>query len=399
MTSFPAGFLWGASTSAHQTEGRNVNSDWWALERAPGSPVAEPSGDACDSLQRFPEDIALLATSGLQAYRFSIEWARIEPAPGEFSAVAVAHYQRMIDTCHERGVEPVVTLHHFTNPRWFRERGGWSAPESSAHFERFAEHVLTRLRGVERVCTINEPNMIATWTGALSQAVQGGQPMPDAVVGARLIAAHDRAVEIAHAQGLRAGMTLAMTAYETDGSPAADRALSAFRAADEDVFVHGASSGDFLGVQAYTRRFVDERGVLPQGQHYGGQSDQQTLTGWNYHPPSIGECLRRAHELEPRLPLLVTENGIATADDEQRIDYTTGALTSVLQAIDDGVPVQGYLHWSLLDNFEWIHGYGPTFGLVSVDRETFVRTPKASLDWLGRAAKDNALPLLATLRS
>ena len=392
MTSFPDGFVWGASTSAHQTEGANVGSDWWQLEHAEGSPAVEPSGDACDSFHRYEEDIDLLAAAGLTTYRFSVEWARIEPAPGEFSLAALDHYQAMVDACLERGVEPLVTLHHFTNPTWMREVGGWHSAESVDRFGRYADRVLDRLTGVRRICTINEPNMIATWSGALQLAATG-QPRPDARVTETLLRAHQRAVDIAHGHGLQAGMTLAMTAYTTDGTEAADEALAAFRLSDEDVFVEGALEGDFLGVQAYSRRFVSgDQGVLPQGHDLSGPAAQQTLTGWTYYPQAIGECLRRAHELAPDLPLLVTENGLATADDEQRIAYTADALQSVLDAVADGVPVLGYLHWSLLDNFEWIHGYGPTFGLVSVDRETFVRTPKPSLDWLGRVAKDNALP-------
>jgi len=392
MTSFPDSFTWGASTSAHQTEGGNTGSDWWLLEHAEGSFVAEPSGDACDSLHRYAEDISLLAGAGLTAYRFSVEWARVEPAPGEFSRAALDHYQRMVDACLALGVEPIVTLHHFTNPQWMRELGGWSTAESAERFERYVERVLDRLDGVRRVCTINEPNMIATWSGALHTASSHGQPSPNAVLSEVLIQAHHRAVDVAHAHGLEAGLTLAMTAYTTDGSEVAEHVVAEFRAADEDVFVHAASSGDFLGVQAYSRRFATADGILPQGHDLDGAAAHQTLTGWNYYPPAIGACLRRAHELAPALPLLVTENGIATADDDERISYTAEALRSVQEALQDGLPVTGYLHWSLLDNFEWMHGYGPTFGLVSVDRETFARTPKPSLDWLGRVAKANALP-------
>ena len=392
MTSFPDNFIWGASTSAHQTEGGNSGSDWWYLERAEGSPAVQPSGDACDSFHRYPEDISLLAAAGLQSYRFSIEWARIEPVQGEFSNAALDHYQRMVDECLTRGVEPIVTLHHFTNPRWLRELGGWRANESEKRFARYVERVLDRLDGVRRVCTINEPNMIATWSGVLHDAGTGGQPRPDAEVSEVLLRAHQHAVDIAHAHGVEAGLTLAMTAYTTDGSPAAEQAVADFRLVDEDVFIHGATGDDFLGVQAYSRRFATAEGILPQGHDLAGASDHQTLTGWNYYPQSIGECLRRAHELAPELPLLVTENGIATADDDERIAYTAEALRSVLRTVEDGVPVTGYLHWSLLDNFEWVHGYAPTFGLISVDRESFLRTPKPSLDWLGRVAKDNALP-------
>jgi beta-glucosidase len=394
MGAFPEGFVWGASTSAHQTEGGNTNSDWWLLEHSEGTPAAEPSGDACDSYHRYIEDIDLLAASGLQAYRFSVEWARIEPAPGEFSVAALDHYQRMVDACLKRGVEPLVTLHHFTNPRWMRERGGWTAPAAPERFARYADTVLARLDGVRRVCTINEPNMIATFTGALDAAARRRDPRPDEVVSAALICAHRFAVDAARQHGIQAGLTLAMTAYTGDGTAEAAAAVADLRAVDEDVFIEGAAShGDFLGVQAYSRRFATGGGVLPFGHDFTGPSPRQTLTGWNYYPEAIGDCLRRAASRAPGLPLVVTENGIATADDGERIAYTSDALRSVLDVIADGVTVQGYFHWSLLDNFEWIHGYAPTFGLVAVDRETFVRTPKPSLDWLGRVAKANALPL------
>lgn len=388
---FPEGFLWGAATSAHQTEGNNTNSDWWELEHREGSPAVEPSGDACDSYHRFREDIELLASAGLQAYRFGIEWARIEPAPGEFSDAALAHYQRMVDECHRQGVEPIVTLHHFTNPIWVRELGAWNAPDAVDRFGRYVERVLGGLEGLARVCTINEPNIIAAWSAALSGSAMGAGAHPAPALTETLIAAHQRAVDVAHAYGLVAGMTLAMTAYTTDGSQAAADAVAELRRIDEDVFIEGALTGDFLGVQAYTRRFATAAGVLEMGQDSDGPSKRTTQTGWNYYPQCIGECLARAHELAPELPLLVTENGIATADDEERVAYTSDALRSVLAAIDEAVPVSGYFHWSLLDNFEWVAGYRPTFGLIAVDRETFVRTPKPSLEWLGRVAKGNAL--------
>jgi beta-glucosidase len=393
MTSFPDGFTWGAATSAHQVEGGNTNSDWWRLEHSEGAPTAEPSGDACDSFHRFGEDISLLSSAGLGSYRFSIEWARIEPAPGEFSDAALEHYQRVIDTCLGQGVEPVVTLHHFTNPIWVRELGGWRAPGAVRRFERYVDRALGALEGVRRVCTINEPNMIAMWSGSLALATSGGDPRPDSEVRDALLGAHESAVDIARSHGIEAGLTVAMTAHTTDGSEEAAAAVAAFRAEDEDPYLEAGRHGDFIGVQAYTRRFAAaSRGVLPQGHDLDGPSARQTLTGWNYYPDSAGDCVRRAHQLAPGVPIVITENGIATADDEERIAYTTEALASVLAAVRDGVPVTGYFHWSLLDNFEWVHGYAPTFGLVSVDRTTFVRTPKPSLDWLGRVAKANALP-------
>lgn len=391
MSVFPIGFVWGAATSAHQTEGNNLASDWWDFEHTSGSPIVEPSGDACDSFHRYGEDIELLAAAGLHSYRFSVEWARVEPAPGEISVAALQHYQRMIDACLARGVEPVVTLHHFTNPRWVRDAGAWRSDQTVERFARYAEVVTSTLTGVSRYCTINEPNIMAAFSGALD-TVASFSATPDRDMLDRFIQAHRHAVEAARAAGARAGLTIAMSAYTTDGSEEAEHIVAAHRGLDEDVLLQAGRDDDFIGVQAYTRKHVTAAGILPQGHDEDGPAAHRTLTGWHYYPRAIGDVLLRAHEVVPGTPLLVTENGIATADDEQRIAYTAEALGSVLEAIGAGVRLEGYYHWSLLDNFEWIAGYGPTFGLIAVDRETFERTPKPSLDWLGRVAKANALP-------
>jgi beta-glucosidase len=387
---FPQGFVWGSATSAHQTEGNNLASDWWYMEHTPGSPTVEPSGDACDSYHRYGEDIELLAAAGLHSYRFGVEWARVEPAPGEFSRAALQHYQLMIDTCLERGVEPVVTLHHFTNPRWVRAEGSWRNDATVERFARYTDLVTSTLTGVSRYCTVNEPNIVAAFAGALD-TVASMTATPDREILERLLRGHRHAVGAARAAGARAGLTIAMSAYTTDGSEQAAQTVARHRAVDEDVLLDAARNDDFIGVQAYTRKHVTEAGILPQGHDANGPAEHRTLTGWHYYPRAIGDCLLRAHEVAPETPLLVTENGIATADDEERVAYTTEALASVLEAIDSGVHVEGYYHWSLLDNFEWVAGYEPTFGLIAVDRETFERTPKPSLDWLGRVAKANAL--------
>jgi beta-glucosidase len=391
VTAFPPGFVWGAATSAHQTEGNNVASDWWEMEHTPGFPMVEPSGDACDSYHRYGEDVDLLAAAGLSSYRFGVEWARIEPAPGEFSQASLQHYQRMVERCWAHGVEPVVTLHHFTKPAWVRTIGAWQEDATVDRFRRYVDVVTGALEGVNRYCTINEPNVMAAFSGALD-TVSSLTATPDRALLERFVRAHRHAVEAAHAVGARAGLTVAMSAYTTDGSAEAEQHIAKHRSLDEDLLLEATRDDDFIGVQAYTRKHVTAQGILPQGHDADGPAQHRTLTGWHYYPRAIGECLQRAHAVVPGTPLLVTENGIATSNDEERIAYTTEALGSVLDAIDAGVAVEGYYHWSLLDNFEWVAGYAPTFGLIGVDRETFERTPKPSLDWLGRVAKANALP-------
>src|SRR5207237_8516742 len=163
MRRFPDGFLFGTATSAHQVEGGNTNSDWWEWEHRVGTPCREPSGDACDFYHRYREDIAMLASFGLNSFRFGIEWARIEPAEGEFSRAELAHYRRILDACHEHGVTPMVTFHHFTLPRWLHEQGGLTADRFPALFERYCDRAAQALGDrLGSACTINDPQGLGT---------------------------------------------------------------------------------------------------------------------------------------------------------------------------------------------------------------------------------------------
>ncbi|WP_327003226.1 family 1 glycosylhydrolase [Dactylosporangium sp. NBC_01737] len=383
----PPGFLWGASTAAHQVEGGNVGNDWWEAENASPPFVPERSGDACDSYHRYGEDIAIVADAGLNAYRFSLEWSRIEPSPGHFSRAALDHYRRMIDACLARGVTPVVTLHHFTMPQWFVHAGHWTAPDAADLFARYCSFVLPILReGVPWAFTINEPNIHAAVMALRAGAtVPNFLPPPAPPVVEGLIAAHRAArAVLADVPGLRTGWTVAnlvMQPAAPEHGPAAD----AMRWTYEDQFLAESTADDVVGVQCYSRLLIGASGVVPP---VGAATTQM---GWEYYPAALGLALRHVAAQSAGTPMLVTENGIATADDEERIRYTRGALTGLAAALHDGLDVRGYLHWSLLDNFEWAEGYRPTFGLVAVDRTTFARTPKPSLRWLGSVARTGEL--------
>ncbi len=402
---FPAGFLWGASTAAHQIEGNNVNSDWWAREQKAAG--MELSGDACDSYHRYQEDIALLAEAGLTAYRFGIEWSRIEPIEGHFSRAELAHYRRMIEACFEHRVTPVITLQHFTTPQWFAEMGGWSAPGASEAFQRYVAEACTILDGVEWVVTMNEPNMqaaIMTATKRMQEAKDDTWVSPtvevseeqrqrearsflakaDPQIGRMFVEIHQAARTIVlERTSAKVGWTIAAGALTA--VPGGEEQLAEIRYGKEDVYWEGSRGDDFVGVQAYSSQQVDALGLVPHP-----PSPDNTLVGTAYRPDALALAVRHAWEVTQGVPILVTENGIATRDDEQRIRYTSEALAGLHHAIGGDVDVRGYLHWSLLDNFEWGH-WEPTFGLIEVDRETFARTPKPSLDWLGVVAGRNAL--------
>jgi beta-glucosidase len=379
-------FLWGAATSPHQVEGGNVASDWWFLENMPNSPFSERSGDAVDSYNRYAEDMQLLADAGLTAYRFGVEWARIEPVPGEFQQAELDHYRRMIDTAITLGLAPVVTLHHFTSPAWFVAQGGWLHPDGVDLFARYVERVTTILDGVDWVCTINEPNMVASLSGLLGSgepaegALTSGQlPAPDDEISARLAAAHRRAVDIVRTRtSAKVGWTVA--GQQLQPTPGNEQLFETLRWQWEDRFLEVARDDDFIGVQAYTSQLVDQNGIVAHPPH-----PDNTLSGWAYRPDALEMAIRHASHVTGGTPILVTENGISTADDEVRIRYIESALAGLNAAVSDGVDVRGYLHWSALDNYEWGH-WGPTFGLISVDRTTFERHPKPSLAWLGAHA-------------
>lgn len=385
---FPADFLWGASTAAHQVEGNNLNSDWWYIEQGPYG--LERSGDANDSYHRYAEDMRLLADAGLNAYRFSIEWARIEPSPGEFSRAERDHYRRMIDTARELGLTPVVTLHHFTHPIWFEQQGAWLGEGAVEAFGRYVEFLAPILQDVEWVATINEPNMVAVMHGMRARAARGEQidpsalAAPDESIGRALIRAHQEAVRVLRkTTSAKVGLTISSQAQVA--APGAEAKLAEVRYLWEDLYLEGCRGDDFIGVQAYATQTVDESGLVPHA-----PSPDNTLVGLPYTPEAIGVAVRHTREVLPDVPILITENGIATDNDERRIAYTTAALDHLHDAIEEGARVVGYLHWSALDNYEWGH-WAPTFGLIAVDRETFVRTPKPSLAWLGGVARAGAI--------
>ncbi|TVT16821.1 family 1 glycosylhydrolase, partial [Amycolatopsis rhizosphaerae] len=330
----------------------------------------------------------LLRAAGLDTYRFSIEWSRIEPEEGFLSRAAVDHYRRMVDTALELGITPMVSLLHFTVPRWFADEGMWRSPKAADRFARFTELALPVLGGdVKWVCTINEPNIAAMIAGGEDPAnlVAYGLPAPDLRVADTLLDCHHRAREVlSGVGGIRSGWTVATQAFQAE--PGCEEIAHAYGHPRDDWYLEASRGDDWVGVQAYTRTIIGPDGPKPVP-----EGVETTLTGWEYYPAALAEGVRSAWEKTGGVPVFVTENGIATADDSRRVDYTHEALTGLHAAISDGVAVEGYLHWSLLDNYEWASGYRPTFGLIAVDRKTFVRTPKPSLAWLGSVAKANAL--------
>ncbi len=403
---FPPSFLWGVATAAHQVEGNNVNSDFWLLEHTPGSLFAEPSGDACDHYHRYAEDIRLLSRLGFGAYRFSIEWARIEPEEGCFSVAALDHYRRMLACCREHGVRPWVTLHHFSSPRWFTADGGWEVSTNVDRFARYCERAMRHLGDlIDAACTINEANLTAALavSGLLPpEGVKATAPFVRAAaahcgsslerfgpfllghpmkVRDTMLAAHARARDVLKGGAHRfpVGITLAMPDYQAVPGGEAQRQRA--WACSLEPFLSLARDDDFVGVQTYSRQRFGAEGPL------GPEPGVPVLAlGYEFWPEALAATIRSAHATAG-VPIVVTENGIGTADDAQRLAYVRRALAGVARCLDDGLDVRGYFYWSLLDNFEWLFGYGPKFGLLAVDRATQERQVKPSAEWLGRLAR------------
>ena len=390
-TTLPDGFLWGVAGAAHQIEGGNWNNDWWAWEHNPNSGCTEVSGDCCDSVNRYPEDIALVRDLGFGSYRFSIEWSRIEPEDGEFSIAALDYYRRMLAACHEAGIAPCVTFHHFTNPRWLADRGGWHADDVVDKFARFCEKSVAHLGDlISMGCTINEPNVVSM-LGYLMERFPPGLRDFGLYTKAseNLRDAHAAAYDVIKARSRRLSRWASPSRCPTGGHRKAARPRwSGPRAMHEDFYLEAARGNDYVGVQAYTRIRIGLDG-LPMD----ADPDVPIIEsmGYEYWPQSLEASIRHAIDVTG-VPVYVTENGIGIDDDEIRVKFVTESLEGLARCLADGLDVRGYMYWSLLDNFEWAEGYTPLFGLVQVDRESFVRTPKPSAAWLGALARANSLP-------
>lgn len=411
--------LVGAATSAHQVEGNNIHSDNWVMENLEHSTFVEKSGDAVDHYNRYKEDIKLLADAGCNVYRFSIEWARIEPKEGEFDEKELAHYRDVVDCCTANGIEPIVTLHHFSSPAWLIGKGGWADDYVVDAFARYAEYVISNIgRTLTYVCTINEANMGFQLQKVIADMMKSMQREGNVQVGINtdmsaimaglaeqaeafacdrqhintFLAARDQDQELfvmkAHRKAYEAikkvssdtkvGLTLSLFDYQPDdtGIEMANKLWYE----DFGYYLPYFKDDDFLGVQNYSRKIVTAEGAIEPA-----VGAPLTQMGYEDYPTSIGHVVAKVAKEFPG-ELMVTENGIATEDDARRCEFIKEAYASVTECAEAGIPVVGYCYWSLLDNFEWQAGFGKTFGLIAVNRETQERKSKKSLSVLGSCA-------------
>ena len=413
-------FLWGAATSAHQIEGYNSASDWWHWESQGRIEGGVQSGPATDHWNRREEDLDLAVSLRLNSYRFSIEWAKVEPEPGVWNEQAWAWYSELLEGCAKRVLIPMATLHHFTLPQWVAERGGFANPETVERFLRFVREAVTRLGSrIPYWCTLNEP-LVLVLGGYLGKFMPPAvyDPKAASLALSNLLRAHVGAYDLIHglrtrAEGPHAHLSLqvglahnfldfkAHRRFHPLDQVLAGRLRSFYNGAwvravlgeDPGFYLpfllprapevpeaRGRRSVDFLGVNYYTKAYIEWRPKqsgtetspdLPIGVTFARRKEPQSDLGWAIHPEGM---LRILVSLKSTgLPLLVTENGIADREDKHREEYLRLHLQAIALARSQGVDVRGYYVWSLLDNFEWIKGFWPRFGLAQVNYSSFER--------------------------
>jgi beta-glucosidase len=404
---FPKGFLWGTASAAHQVEGDNRNCDWWQWEQTPGHIAnGDSSAVACDSYKRYREDFALLRELAQNAHRLSIEWSRIEPAEGEFDSRQIRHYRDVLGELREQGILPMVTLHHFTSPLWFSRKGGWTTGDSARAFLPFVRRVADELGDLVGMwCTVNEPSIYGAngWITGEFPPGHHGDLAGQYRVTANLRRGHDLAYSALKKRwpDTPVGLSHHKFVFMPASATRRDRTAAAAAQLVTDRWPTGPgrlskiveAQADYIGVAHYWGQMCAFDPLRPRDQfvrRFNPPGLPVTEMGWASNPLWMRSVLNELKAYAK--PVYITENGIATGDDELRVRYLPDVLEQVHLAIGDGVDVRGYFHWTNLDNFEWARGYGPKFGLIAVDRKTLERTVKASGRLYARIAAPNALP-------
>lgn len=407
---FPPGFLWGASTSAHQVEGTNHNDwtewekthadalaqqaestlkesvpDWEAIKTQAQDPQNYISGQAADEYNRYSEDFDLAKSLGMNAQRISLEWSRIEPREGEFDQQELDHYKQEIKDLKNRGMEPFVTLWHYTLPTWFADQGGWLNPKSADQFAVYTQTVMQNLGGdVKFWITINEPGVYSSNAYLLGvRPPQHKNPLNYLLVLRRLGKAHKQAYRAIKSTYPSSQVGIAQDAYsfQIGNWPHFWLAKRLARWWANVRFLDGIQKNqDFIGLNYYIN--------VPIGSKTPNNAQVSDL-GWKLSPEGMYAALQDMKRY--RVPIYITENGLADAEDKQRSDYIKAVVAQVYRAIQGGVDVRGYFHWSLIDNFEWEKGFWPRFGLIAVDYATQKRTIRPSAYDYAEIIKNNGL--------
>lgn len=400
---FPRDFLWGTATAGHQIEGDNKNSDWWLWENRDRTKDSglfdhskdkwplEPSNKACDSYNRYEEDLDLAVQLNNNAIRFGVEWARLEPAPGKFEQKEFEHYKKVMQAAKDRGLKTFVTLHHFTSPVWLYNRGGWLNRGVPKLFARYAQKCAEEFGDlIDVYLTINEPQIYAAMSYLAGRwPPQCTNPLKAQLVQLNMMRAHNKAYKaIKEIDSYIVGIVKNISWYKVPPGSVnpADLALAGLlRFLNSGYFLGPVKKNlDVLGLNYYFTSHV--RNLNPRN----NPNDRVSDLGWWLEPSGLHNILIRLKRYH--LPIYITENGLADAEDKYRSQYIKEILQQCALALEKGAPLRGYFHWSLLDNYEWHHGYWPRFGLVEIDHENNLqRKPRPSFHEYAKICKSGTI--------
>ena len=409
---FPQGFLWGAATSAHQVEGGNRNnwsqweeqnaqrlaaeapkhwsgsSNWDQIKPQATDPNNYLSGRASDHHHLYEQDFDLAQSLGLTAYRFSIEWSRVEPGPGKFDRREIEHYRQVVEALKARGIEPFVSLWHWTIPLWLDGIGGWLNKTAASSFAGFAKLMANELPRVRFWLTLNEP-----YTYLYNSYAKGDWPPQKRNLAAALKVRHH--LTLAHRQAYQAiksvrpasqiGLAENIIYFEAHRNRLINRLVRTAVNRQANHFFLSRAHGyqDFIGLNHYFHNRI-VAGKLNQN-----QNKVVSDLGWELFPEAIFHAAKEVSGYN--LPIYVTENGVADAKDKRRAWFIIETLKHLHRAISEGADVRGYLHWSLLDNFEWDKGFWPRFGLIEVNYQTLERSVRSSAEVYAKIVKSNQI--------
>lgn len=424
-TEFPKDFKWCVATAGHQVEGNNRHSDWWDFEQKPGNiKDGDKSGNAADHWNRIEQDIALMKSIHVTQYRFSVEWAKIEPLPSKYDRQAIAHYARVVKQLRANGIEPLITLHHFTFPSWVRALGGWEWEGIADAFESFARVVYAEIgRDVQDWVTVNEPlpHIMGGYIVGLVPPAKKGK-IPDTIAPFRgLLKAHAAAYHALHQMAdhtgkkVRVGMAHHLRTFDPNFILSLDPIVAnltdqiwnwmipdaletgrfqmnaLFVVSHDEIIPRLKGTQDYMGINYYTGDLLSWD--LFSGVHKYNRSElEKNDMGWDIYPEGFYRVLEASSKRYPNQTILITENGIADAQDNKRARYIRDHVLQVNRALKNKIKIENYCYWSLLDNFEWDQGFGPRFGLFGVNYKNQERERRSSADYFGELTRTNRLP-------
>ncbi len=396
---FPEHFLWGTATSAHQVEGQNFFNDWWDWE-IKNQPLNKRSGKTANQYFLYEKDFELAKSLNHNSHRLSIEWSRIEPQEGYFNEVEIEHYRKVLKKLKSLNIKVMLTLWHFTLPKWVADQGGWENPQTIGYFIRFVEKVVPEFKEyVDFWVTLNEPGvhvfqsyLIGVWPPKKVNKLSAFK------VYLNLVRAHRRAYKTIHKliPNSQVGIANNLSSFDAFHHHSILEGITVWGLdiINNHLFykLTGINTHDFLGINYYFNQYISYNGNarLPSLVDISTTKKDVSDLGWEIYPEGIFDILMDISDYH--LPIYITENGLASTNDDRRVRFLLSYLQQIYHAIESGAKVKGYFHWSLTDNFEWADGFEPRFGLIEIDYKNQKRIPRPSAKIYAEIIKHNAIP-------